>query len=88
MLQSLKSLVRAWVVPASMDLSAFDEEWYLFKYPDVASRVRAGHIRSGRQHFIRHGFAEKREGSPAGGIATTAQWWFDTFKVTPSGAVF
>jgi GT2 family glycosyltransferase len=46
-----------------MQLKDFDEAWYLEKYPDVASNVRSGRLRSGRQHYIRHGFREGRLGS-------------------------
>ena len=39
---------------------AFEEKWYIAKYPDVAEAVRAGAFRSGRQHFIDVGYFEGR----------------------------
>lgn len=47
---------------ADMRLHDFDEDWYLSKYSDVAASVRAGDLSSGREHFVRHGFAEGRLG--------------------------
>jgi 2-polyprenyl-3-methyl-5-hydroxy-6-metoxy-1,4-benzoquinol methylase len=38
----------------------FDETAYLLANPDVAAAVAAGSFPSGRQHFDRHGHAEKR----------------------------
>jgi hypothetical protein len=55
-----------------MRLEEFDEAWYLANYPDVASQVQAGRIRSGRQHYIRHGFYEGRRGSAEGNADGTS----------------
>jgi hypothetical protein len=41
-------------------LLAFDEQWYLEKYPDVAAAVKEGSLRSGRTHFEHSGRAEGR----------------------------
>lgn len=38
----------------------FDEEWYLETYPDIWDAVKAGKIRSGRQHYIETGYFEGR----------------------------
>ena len=38
----------------------FDEEWYLGRYPDVARSVSEGHLRSGLEHYLRHGCNEGR----------------------------
>jgi hypothetical protein len=39
---------------------AFDDAWYLSKYPDVAEAVKAGAYKSGREHFIEVGYFEGR----------------------------
>jgi hypothetical protein len=51
-------------VPAA-NLERFDEHWYLSNYPDVAKAVKAGKIRTGREHYIRHGHREGRDGCEA-----------------------
>jgi len=40
--------------------TAFDEKWYIEKYPDVAEAVRTGAFKTGRQHFIDVGYFEGR----------------------------
>ncbi len=40
----------------------WDEEQYLSANPDVASSVAAGRLRSGWQHYLRHGLDESRPG--------------------------
>jgi len=40
--------------------AAFDEQWYLSKYADVAEAVNAGSAKSGKQHFIEVGYFEGR----------------------------
>ncbi len=42
-------------------LAAFDEPFYIARYPDVAAAVAGGHMPSGRHHYEHHGFAEGRE---------------------------
>jgi hypothetical protein len=39
---------------------AFDEQWYLSAYEDVAKAVAAGAYKSGRHHFIEAGYFEGR----------------------------
>ncbi len=39
---------------------AFDEQWYLARYPDVAEAVAHGVFANGRQHFIEVGYFEGR----------------------------
>lgn len=39
---------------------AFDEQWYLSRYPDVAEAVTSGIFQSGRHHFIEIGYFEGR----------------------------
>jgi hypothetical protein len=39
----------------------FDEEFYLRTYKDIARAVSGGGLKSGLQHYIRHGFAEGRD---------------------------
>jgi len=83
-----KKMAKSRIAPGAPDLDKFDEEWYLFKYPDVASKVRSKQLRSGRQHFIRHGYAEGREASPASGFPSTVDYGIDECRITASGAVF
>jgi hypothetical protein len=40
--------------------SDFDEQLYLVLNPDVAQAVQRGHFRSGHEHFLKHGKAERR----------------------------
>jgi hypothetical protein len=40
--------------------AAFDEKWYMSKYPDVAEAVKSGIFRSGQHHFIEAGYFEGR----------------------------
>ncbi len=40
--------------------TAFDEAWYLSKYPDVKDAVKSGVFKSGRHHFIEVGYFEGR----------------------------
>lgn len=37
-----------------------DEGWYRTTYPDVDEAIKAGAYRSGRQHFVEHGYFEGR----------------------------
>jgi hypothetical protein len=37
-----------------------DEAFYLSRNPDVADGIRNGSIRSGREHFVDHGYFEGR----------------------------
>jgi LPS sulfotransferase NodH len=41
-------------------LELFDEAFYVKSNSDVANGVRAGWLASGRDHYIRHGFKERR----------------------------
>jgi hypothetical protein len=38
----------------------FDEEWYLYQYPDARDTVQRGLLKSAWQHYRRHGILEKR----------------------------
>src|SRR5262249_16119984 len=40
---------------------AFDEEWYLLAYPDIARAVELGELPSGFAHYLAHGQAEGRK---------------------------
>ncbi len=84
----LRTLIKSWFFPHAMRLDEFDEDWYLFNYPDVASKVRSGRLRSGRQHFIRYGYAENREAFPPRVPPAAVECCIDDFKITASGAVF
>jgi hypothetical protein len=37
-----------------------DESWYLRTYEDIASAIKAGSVRSARQHFVDDGYFEGR----------------------------
>ena len=54
-------------------LVTFNEFRYLTAYPDVAEAVRQGLFASGRQHYIRHGFAEGRQPAPVSRTASATQ---------------
>lgn len=41
-------------------IQGFDEEFYLIIYPDVAGAVRRGEVRSGYDHYLKHGRFEGR----------------------------
>jgi hypothetical protein len=41
-----------------------DETWYLASYPDVAAAVKAGGLKSARDHYIRSGYFENRLPGP------------------------
>lgn len=45
----------------------FDEAWYLDVFPDVRAAVAEGIFASGHEHWIGHGRAEGRPGSPNAG---------------------
>jgi GT2 family glycosyltransferase len=53
-LLSLRELHKA------MRLDEFDEKAYLARHPDVAAAIGAGHLKSGREHYMQHGYAENR----------------------------
>ena len=40
--------------------TAFPEKEYLQRYPDVRNAVEAGHLPSGKEHYLAHGFKEGR----------------------------
>lgn len=50
----------AHLLEALVTRDTFDEAGYLAANPDVAAAVAAGHFRSGRAHFDRHGHGEGR----------------------------
>ena len=39
---------------------AFDEAWYLRKYPDIAEAIRKKEVASAHEHYVRHGYFENR----------------------------
>ena len=56
---------------ASLNI-AFDEEWYLREYRDVAEAVRSGRLASALQHYLLFGFAEGRLPLPPNGAVAPA----------------
>ncbi len=55
---------------------AFDEQWYVSTYTDVAAAVAAGIYKSGRQHFIEVGYFEGRRPQD---FAVDDQWYLKTY---------
>jgi hypothetical protein len=58
----LLKLGRPWHGERQLDamLQSFDEAFYVASNSDVADIVDAGFLASGREHYIRHGFTERR----------------------------
>lgn len=46
----------------NMRVDEFDEGWYLSRYADIAQAVAGGTFASGRDHYIRFGYSEGRNG--------------------------
>lgn len=42
---------------------AFDEDYYVRTYPDVARAIENGSLKSGREHYVKWGYFEGRRGS-------------------------
>ncbi len=55
----LRALIRA-----AVHQSAFDAEFYLATYPDVAEAHRAGTVTDLHEHYVETGFFEGRVGAP------------------------
>ena len=53
-----------------------DEEWYATWYDDVAKAIRAGEIRSAREHFIEHGYIEGRLPGP---VRVDEKWYLSQY---------
>ncbi len=51
-----------------------EEEWYMTRYPDIADAIRAGAMRSARDHFVEHGYIEGRLPGP---IVVDEQWYLE-----------
>jgi len=49
-----------------------DEAWYLQQNPDVADGIRAGTIKSAKEHFLDHGYFEGR----APFLVTVDEAWY------------
>jgi hypothetical protein len=56
--------------------AAFDEQWYLATYPDVAEAVEAGIYASGRQHFVEVGYFEGRRPQE---FVVDEEWYLKTY---------
>jgi hypothetical protein len=52
-----------------------DEAWYLQQNPDVADGIRAGTIKSAKEHFLDHGFFEGRAPYP---VTVDETWYLAT----------
>lgn len=75
-------------------MSYFDEQWYLFKYPDVVAAIERGEVESGLAHFQRSGRAEGRHScdpglsdriAKANKTAAPRMCHFDRLYVTSAG---
>jgi hypothetical protein len=53
-----------------------DETWYLGTYPDVADAVKAGKMKSAREHYIRAGYFENRLPGP---IRVDERWYTNEY---------
>jgi len=59
-----------------VDKIYMDEDWYLAKYPDIASAIKAGTISNAREHFQLYGFYEHRMPYE---IVVDEQWYLDQY---------
>ncbi len=53
-----------------------DERWYLSAYGDVADAVRAGELKSAKEHYIKAGFFENRLPRP---VTVDEQWYIEEY---------
>lgn len=61
---------------------AFDEQWYLRRYADVAEAVAAGVFNSGHHHFVEVGYFEGR--SPHA-FEVDEKWYVETYPDIAEG---
>jgi hypothetical protein len=61
---------------------AFDEKWYLTRYPDVASAVTTGIFKSGQHHFIEVGYFEGRRPRE---FEVDEKWYLETYPDVADG---
>jgi hypothetical protein len=59
-----------------------DEEWYARAYDDIGQAIRAGSIRSARQHFINDGYFEGRLPAP---IRVDEAWYLRRYPDVAEG---
>ena len=57
-------------------LAAFDEAFYITRYPDIAAAIVASHMPSGRHHYEHYGFAEGRQP-----FAINRAWYCQTYPI-------
>ena len=48
------------VIRAMLTVIDVDEAWYLAAYPDVASGIKKGTVKSAQDHFVHNGYFEGR----------------------------
>jgi hypothetical protein len=60
---SLADVMRPWIEGAP-----FDESDYVSRYADVRAAIEAGRIRSGHEHYVRHGYFAGRLANPVPAI--------------------
>jgi hypothetical protein len=63
------------MIRALLSVVEVDEAYYLSRNPDVADGIRAGDIRSAREHFVDHGYFE---GRPPYRIEVDERWYAET----------
>jgi hypothetical protein len=68
--QNIMRLIQALLVGIEVD-----EAWYLERNEDVAEGIRAGTIRSAKEHFLDHGYFEGRAPFP---MAVDEAWYLAT----------
>ena len=59
-----------------------DEDWYARAYDDIGQAIRAGSIRSARQHFISDGYFEGRLPFP---IQVDEEWYLRRYPDVAEG---
>ena len=59
-----------------------DEEWYAKAYEDIGQAIRAGSIRSARQHFVNDGYFEGRLPAP---ILVDEAWYLRRYPDVAEG---
>jgi hypothetical protein len=59
-----------------------DEDWYMRTYEDIAQAVRAGIVRSARDHFVNDGYFEGRMPFP---IKVDEAWYLEKYPDVAEG---
>ena len=65
------------LIRAVLSVIEVDDAWYLEKYPDVAEAIKAGKIKSAREHFMSNGYFEGRLPFP---IKIEERWYLTQIR--------